>query len=133
MSMPQSKVCPGRDERGQVVPLMAVLLVFAAVLGFGLVRVGVGAARRASAQAAADGAALAGAAAGPEAAAEVASANGAIVVGFTQDDLDVVVTVSRSGVKATARARWQPDPADEVDPAPEPEPASLWGRDPHHG
>ena len=120
MSMPQRTVRSGRIERGQVVPLMALLLVFAAVVGLGLVRLGAAASRRGAAQAAADGAALAGAAAGPEAAAEVAGANGAAVVRFTQDELDVVVTVSRSGVTATARARWQPDPVDDVDPAADP-------------
>ena len=124
MSMPVSTVCHGRVERGQVVPLMAVLLVFAAVLGLGLVRLGAAASRRAAAQAAADGAALAGAAAGPAAAAEVAGANGARVVGFTQDDLDVVVIVSRSGVTATARARWLPDPVDGPDTPADPEPPS---------
>lgn len=116
MGMSRCLQTPGRDERGQALPLMAVLLVFAGVLGLGLVRVGVAAARRASAQAAADGAALAGAEAGPAAAAAVAGANGAAVVGFTQEDLDVVVTVSRAGVRATARARWQPDPDQLEDP-----------------
>ena len=48
-----------RDERGQVVPLAAVLLVVAGVLALGVVRVARTAAEAAQAQAAADAAALA--------------------------------------------------------------------------
>ena len=76
-------------ERGQVVPLLAVVLVFVALVGVGLVH-------------------LAGASAGEEAAGEAASANGAALVSFRTEDLDVVVVVHRRDVTATARARWQP-------------------------
>lgn len=95
-------------ERGQVVPLLAVVMVFVALVGVGLVHLAAASARRGAAQAAADAAALAGASAGESAAGEAASANGASLVSFRTDGLDVVVVVRRRDVTATARARWQP-------------------------
>ena len=95
-------------ERGQVVPLLAVVMVFVALVGVGLVHLAGASARRGAAQAAADAAALAGALAGESAAGEAASANGASLVSFRTDGLDVVVVVHRRDVTATARARWQP-------------------------
>ena len=87
---------------------MAVL--FAALLGVGVVRIGAAAGEAASAQAAADATALAGAADGEAAAAEVARANDAEVVQYEPIGDDVRVTVERHGARATARARWQPTP-----------------------
>ncbi len=95
-------------RRGQVVPLVAVLLVVAGVCGVGLVQLGAAASRRAAAQAAADAAALAGAAEGPAAAERVAAANRARLEGYRAEGVDVVVTVRRAGVTASARARWAP-------------------------
>lgn len=86
--------------------MVAALLVVAAALTIGVVHVGATVARRAAAQAAADAAALAGAADGRPAAEEVAAANGATVTGYRVEELDVVVTVRRSGIAASARARW---------------------------
>lgn len=97
-----------RSERGQVVPLLAVLLVFVALLGVGLVRVAGAASRRASAQAAADASALAGAAVGRPGAEAAAIANRAELVSYEVDVLDVIVVVRRSDVVARARARWEP-------------------------
>jgi len=102
---------PSRSgERGQAAPLALIAILFAAVLGVGAVRVGEAAGRRASVQAAADASALAGAADGEGAASEVAAANGARILGYTQDGDDVHVTVERRGATASARARWQPAP-----------------------
>ncbi len=91
-------------------PVVAVALVLAAALGFGLSRVAVAATLRAAAEATADGAALAGAADGRPAAQEVAAANGATLLAYTEDGLDVVVEIERRGVRASARARWGIDP-----------------------
>lgn len=99
---------PRTATGGQAVPLLAVALLLAALAGLGLVRVAVAAAQRAAAQAAADATALAGAEMGREAAEEAARANGAVLVAFLQDHIDVEVTISRSGHTATARARWLP-------------------------
>ena len=93
-------------QRGQVVPILAVVLVLAGILAIGLVHVAVAASQKGSAEAAAEAAALAGAAEGPGAARQVASENDARVVNFVTLDADVVVTVVRRGIRATARARW---------------------------
>ncbi|QXC59818.1 hypothetical protein KSP35_15720 [Aquihabitans sp. G128] len=99
----------GRGQGGQVVPLVAVALLLAGVLGLGLVHLAAGASRRAAAQAAADAAALAGAAGGRAAATEVAAANQARLVRYREEGDDVVVAVERRGARASARARWEPD------------------------
>ncbi len=97
-----------RGSGGQAVPILAVALLLAALVGVGLAHVAAAASQRAAAQAAADATALAGAEEGREAAVEVARANGAELVHFVQDHIDVEVTISRSGITATARARWLP-------------------------
>lgn len=109
MSDPNASSIPGtaRDS-GQVVPVMAVALLFAAVLGLGLVRIAVAASHRAAAQASADAAALAGAEDGRPGAEAAARANGAVLVRFLQDHLDVEVEITRRGHRASARARWLP-------------------------
>jgi hypothetical protein len=99
-----------RRERGQAAPLALVAILFAALLGLGVARVGDAAGRSAAAQASADAAALAGAADGEAAALEVATANHAALVHFEQIGDDVRVTVQQRGATATARARWQPAP-----------------------
>jgi hypothetical protein len=99
-----------RPQQGQVVPLVAVVLVLAALLGVGLVRVAAASSTRAAAQAAADASALAGAADGEAAARRLAAANDARLTAFRVVADDVVVTVERAGVRAQARARWSPVP-----------------------
>ena len=95
-----------RGQLGQVVPILAVVLVLAGLLALGLVHVAVAASHKGSAEAAAEAAALAGAAEGPDAARAVAEDNGARVVNYETLDADVRVTVTRMGVRASARARW---------------------------
>ncbi len=90
-----------------MVPILAVVLLLAGLFGLGLARTGMVLARRGAAQSAADAAALAGAAEGERAARSVAEANGARVLTYRTLDADVVVTVSRRGIRATARARWE--------------------------
>ncbi len=109
---------PGRSpgDRGQVFPIVAVLLALAALLAAGVVEVALVVGRRAAATAAADGAALAGAAEGRDAARMVAEENGARLTSYREVDGDVVVTVRRQDIEATARARWTPGPAPSADP-----------------
>lgn len=99
--------CP-TASRGSVVPVLAVSLLLAALLAAGLVQTAAAVSRATAAQAAADAAALAGAEDGRAGAARAAQANGARLVSFVSDHLDVEVTVSRRGHVATARARWLP-------------------------
>lgn len=98
----------GRGQRGQVVPLMAVALVLFGVVALGLVRLATTVTHHSAAQAAADATALAGAVDGPDAAREVAQANEAQVIAYIDEGGEVQVTVERRGVRATARARWEP-------------------------
>jgi len=91
-------------ERGQVVPLVAALLVIIALLVLGLARLGRGAVSRAQARTAADAAALAGAVEGQQAAEDVAEANGARLESFSQVGAVAQVTVSLGDARATARA-----------------------------
>lgn len=98
------------SSRGQAVPLVLVVLLFAAACAGGLVRVAVAAVQRAEAQAAADAVALAGAASDRQGAAEVAEANDTELVRYDVDGDEVLVTVARAGVTARARARWVPAP-----------------------
>ncbi len=95
-------------QAGQVTPVLAVALLLATMVGVGVVRVAVAASHRAAAEAAADASALAGAEEGRRGAEEAAHANGAELVSFVQDHLDVEVQVVRRGHHAIARARWQP-------------------------
>lgn len=95
-----------RGAGGQVVPLLAALLLVTGLVGVGLVELAATASRRAAATAAADAAALAGAAEGRPAAAVVARENGARLLAYREVGADVTVTVERRGVRASARARW---------------------------
>jgi len=97
-------------ERGQMVPLLAVVLALASAAAVVTAEVGVAAIERARAQQAADAAALAGAAVGPVAAAvdaeAVAAANGAELIGIVVDGATVTVEVRyrRAAAVATAEA-----------------------------
>lgn len=95
----------GEGQRGQALPLVAVLVVAAGAGCLVLGRIGGAAVARASAVTAADAAALAGAAGGRAAASETARANGARLVSYEEFGTDTRVRVERGGARATARAR----------------------------
>jgi Flp pilus assembly protein TadG len=101
---------PHQGQRGQATLLALVAIAFAALLVVGLASLGQAAAQRAGAQAAADAVALAGAARGEGDAEAIAEANAASIVTYRETSTDVVVTVERAGVRASARARWVPTP-----------------------
>lgn len=93
-----------RQERGQVLPLVALLVVAMGGAAAFTVRLGGLASQRARASTAADAAALAGAAEGRAGAERLARANGGTVVAYREDgaNTEVHVTFGRAG--ATARA-----------------------------
>jgi hypothetical protein len=93
-----------RQERGQVLPLVALLVVALAGAAVFTVHLGALAAQRARASASADAAALAGAAEGRSGAERLARANGGRLAAYRKDgdDTEVRVTFGRAG--ATARA-----------------------------
>ena len=93
------------EERGQVLPLLAVVILLAGLATAAVVRFGAVAIDCARASTAADAAALAGAANGEDEAKAVAAANGGHLVTYEElgDDSRVRVAVGR--VSATARAR----------------------------
>ena len=94
-----------RTERGQALPLLALVIVLAGGAVVVLGRLGGAAVDRARAVAAADAAALAGAAGGRAEADEAAVANGARLRRFEDLGDDVRVQVSLGDAEATARAR----------------------------
>ena len=94
----------GGNERGQVTPLLALVVVLAGALIVMVARLGENAADQARAQTAADAAALAGAIEGEAAADELATRNGAELVSFVADERGVVVTVVIRRAEARARA-----------------------------
>jgi hypothetical protein len=94
-----------RNQRGSVLPVVALAMVMA---GGGVVvlgRLGEAAVARASARTAADAAALAGAAEGEQAARQVAAANGATVLRYESLGDDTRVTVQIGAARAVGRAR----------------------------
>lgn len=93
------------NERGQVLPLTAVMIVLAGVVCLAAGKLGGAAVARAQATTAADAAALAGAAAGQAAAREAAGANGGRLTAFDQLGPDARVEVELGQASATARAR----------------------------
>ncbi len=94
-----------RDERGSVLPLMALAVVLMGVIVVLIGRLGAAATDRAAARAAADAAALAGAADGEASARELALANGAEVIHFEAKGEDAVVEVRLGSARAVGRAR----------------------------
>jgi uncharacterized membrane protein len=98
---------PHRD-RGQVSPLVAVVVMGAAVAVLVIAHLGGVVVDRTRARNAADAAALAGATDGRSAAEEVARANGAVLEGWRQIDGATEVTVRVGRARATARARRGP-------------------------
>ena len=93
------------NERGQTVPLLALLVLLAGGVAVGLIRFGAVATNLARAQSAADAAALAGAAEGRGAADALARANGAEIDGYATSGADVDVRVRVPDGWARARAR----------------------------
>lgn len=93
------------DDRGQVAPLLVIVVLVVVGALIVLVHVGRIAVVRAQVQTAADAAALAGAAEGRPAAERLARDNGASLESFTVDGNEVQVVVERNEVRATARAR----------------------------
>lgn len=95
---------PVPSERGQATPLIAIVLLVAALA---LVPVGLVAKatiERAEARTAADAAALAGALHGERSARELAEANGGRLTEFAEHGEEIEVTVELGGRRATARA-----------------------------
>ena len=98
-------------ERGQVLPLVALLLVVAGGAMLWLGRLGGAAVSRAQAQTAADMAALAGAVGGRSDAVALAAANGARLVAFEQRGGQAWAKVELGRAVASARARRTGDGA----------------------
>lgn len=88
--------------------LAAAILVMAGALAAGIVRVSETVASTAAAQSAADAAALAAVDGGEQAAREISGANGASVIGYTDDGETVTVMVKRGCCTAEATAQWSP-------------------------
>jgi uncharacterized membrane protein len=96
------------DERGQVLPLAAAIIVLAAAAMLLVVNVGRAANERARARTAADAAALAGAAEGRGAAEAIAAANHAVIESYVELPDGVQLTVQVGEATATARAAQEP-------------------------
>ena len=94
-----------RTDRGQLVPLYALIVLVTVGAMMLLVHLGALAERRAHVRTAADAAALAGAAEGREAAVEVAARNDAVLDRFVALGDEVEVRVHVGSTHATARAR----------------------------
>ena len=93
-----------RNDRGQAVILLLAVVVMAAL---GVVGVGLFSARvidRGRAQTAADAAVLAATTGGRGAAARLASANGGVLMSYSENADVVTVVVEVDGERATARA-----------------------------
>ena len=93
------------SDSGQAAPLVMGVVALAVVVLLALVPVARAAQQRAAARTAADAAALTGAAEGEVAAREVAAANGAELVSWRSEGLDVWVVVVLGDARAEAKAR----------------------------
>jgi hypothetical protein len=93
-----------RPQAGQILPLVAVIVMLAGVLALGIAKVGSRAVGRARAQSAADAAALAGVDGGAPAADRAAAADGATVVRFVTTPGGAFVEVRWRGEQAVAQA-----------------------------
>ena len=92
-------------QRGQALPLMAVVVALAALVVLGLGRLGAVVVARAEAQTAADAAALSGAIHGRASAEALAAANGGRLVSWVAAGAEVEVVADVRGERARARAR----------------------------
>ncbi|HUR18480.1 MAG TPA: pilus assembly protein TadG-related protein [Acidimicrobiales bacterium] len=106
------------EERGQVLPFTAVMVMLAGLACLFLGRIGGAAVARAQAVTAADAAALAGAAGGREAARASAAANGARLTRYEEFGTDARVVVELGGARASARGRREPAAKGPVGAAP---------------
>lgn len=107
--MAQTQNGPGGPrDHGQVSPLIAVVVMGAALAVLVIAQLGGVVVDRTRARNAADAAALAGAEAGRSAAEDVARANGGVVERWEQVDGATEVTVRVGRARATARARHGP-------------------------
>jgi len=93
------------DERGSILPFLALAIVLTGVIVVLLGQVGGAATARAGARNAADAAALAGAAGGRAVADELARANGAELISYKEVGNDTEVRVRVGPAEATAQAR----------------------------
>ncbi len=96
---------PRFGDRGQVLPLMALVILVGMAAALAMARLGVEVVDRARARTAADAAALAGVEGGRDAADAAARANGGRVVRFVARDGATEVEVRVGGAEATSRAR----------------------------
>lgn len=112
-------------DAGQVLPLMALVILVGLGAALGLARLGVEVIDRARARTAADAAALAGVDGGRQAADAAARANGGRVVRFVATDGATEVEVRVGGSQATARAR-RGAPMAATDRTVAPVPARRW-------
>ena len=94
-----------RSERGQVAPLVAVMVVAAGFCCVVVVRFGLAATSRATARTSADAVALAGAADGEGSARAIAAANRSWISRYEASGRDVTVRVGFDDAAATAKAR----------------------------
>jgi Tfp pilus assembly protein PilV len=92
-------------QAGQAMPLVLAVVALAVVVLLALVPLARASQQRAAARTAADAAALAGAAEGEAAAREVAAANGARLVSWRAEGLDVWVVVALGDARGEAKAR----------------------------
>lgn len=93
------------EERGQITPLLALVVLAIGGLVFGLARFGATVTHAAQAQGAADAGALAGAAQDRDAADAVVAANGGAVATYERLGSDIQVRVQVGDTWAVARAR----------------------------
>ena len=106
-----------RGEGGQVLPLVALVMVVAGLAVVAVGRLGGAAVDRARAVTAADAAALAGAAEGKDAARALARANGGRLAGYEELGTDARVRVAVGEAEAPARARRSGGSADALPPS----------------
>jgi len=93
------------EQRGQALPLLAVVVALTALIVLGLGRLGAVVVARAEAQTAADAAALVGARHGRPVAETLAAANGGRLVSWAAAGREVEVVAEVRGEQARARAR----------------------------
>lgn len=102
------RACARRDEAGQAVVLVLVVVVFTVLSAVAVGRFAARVRTVEQAQVAADAAALAGVIGGESAAVSLARRNGGVVRSFLVVGDDVLVTVVVDGVSAVARANRAP-------------------------
>jgi hypothetical protein len=91
-------------DRGQTMPIAALLLACCVVVAVAVVHLSIGATARVHAMNAADAAALAGAVGARDAAQAIATANDAELLTFTRAGDVVTVSVQRRGYRAVSSA-----------------------------